>query len=151
MAENRAPRAILIVVGYAFLAYQGEASVSVLKVEQVIARDVVTSLADGTERTLLVTDQLPIIAIITLAIVAEPRYFLPLAQRRLIFLVGVQVLARWVVLEAYCVSTFEARAGDARTAIALSSLHDPQSVSLIFVLSRCDHLLLGPAAVVSSH
>ena len=111
--------------------------------EQVLSHDLVTRLLSLAIVQVIVADEFPVVAIISKAIVAEPRNFLSLAQRRLVVRVRVQVLPSLVVLEAQLVAALDRRTRVARCACALSIPNDPERACIINLALLCCNDLLA--------
>lgn len=141
MVHDGAPRAVLISVAERRVTDEDAACIRMLQVEQVLACDLLACLLSWSVSGLLIADELPVVALVTQAIVTIPRNLLPLAQRRLKVGVGVQVLPCRVMLESHRVSTLEATTGWTRTVRTLSISNDPQRFSRFLFPRRRDNLL----------
>ena len=126
MTENRASRAVLISESSVRVANEHAASVDVLYVEDVVTHYLIALRLGDPIAVVLVADQLPVVAIVSVAIVPKARHLLTVTDRCVVVCVRVQVFARGVVLEAYMVAALDTLASKASFVVSLCIPHNPQ-------------------------
>ena len=126
MTEDRASRAVLVSEARVRVANEHAASVDMLYVEDVIAHDLLAFRLGVPIAVVFVADELPVVAIVPVAVITEARHLLTVADRCIEVCVRVQVFARGIVLEAYMVAALDAFACKASFLVSLSIPHNPQ-------------------------
>ena len=94
--------------------------------EDVVTHDLIALRLGDPIAVVLVADQLPVVAIVSVAIVPKTRNLLTVTDRCVVVCVRVQVFARGVVLEAYMVAALDTLASKASFVVSLCIPHNPQ-------------------------
>ena len=120
-----------------------------LNVEEVITHYLVSLLLGVSIAVVLVADQLPVVSIVAVAVIAKARHLLSVADGCVEVGVRVQVFACGVVLQAHLITALDTFSSETSFFRSLRIPHNPQCVLIrFFVLSGRYHLLTRATTVV---